>query len=646
MISVFREFAKSKLAMALLVLVALSLLVTGGMSMDVLSQLGPQHVISAGDRSVDSQEFSQDVDRMRQNMQEQTGQGVTNEQLAERGIVDQLLQERTQLLGFMAWAYKAGIRPGHELVVKDIQQIPAFFNSVTGKFDEANYRQVLAQANMTPERMEQDVRDNYMTQHYASAMQAGMRLPRVYGALVGAQALETREGRYFEVTQAIAGTAGRPTDAQLTSLLNDNADELRRPELRKVSVVLFNGPGNIAPITEQQIEQRFNFRRDALSNPEKRSFTVITVADQAAANRIAEALRAGQSPDAAAAVGGGQVTPFTDTPRSAVSDPAVAEAVFGLNPGGVSNPVRARLGFAVAKVSDITAGSPVTLSDVREQIVSELRAEGQRQLVYNRVEAYEAARKSGKSMTEAAETAGARVLQLDPFTREGRLENGQAMPAPPQLLETAFSLTKGGESEVIDAGQSQYFVVRLDDVMAAHLPALNDIRDMLTRAWVGRENQRLLTEKAESLAGRLRAGEDIEVVARSVGATLRSTGPVQRTNQARLEQLGQGVVSGLFGNRRGAAFAAPNSQASFVVGKVEAVRPAVPATAAPTAIQAQSGMDPQSAQMLVQQAIVEAAARTGSSFDRARAWQALGLTEPAASGAPAVGGAPATPPAQ
>lgn len=33
-----------------------------------------------------------------------------------------------------------------------------------------------------------------------------------------------------------------------------------------------------------------------------------------------------------------------------------------------------------------------------------------------------------------------------------------------------WSLGKGAESEVIDMGQGQYFVVRLDDVMPAALP--------------------------------------------------------------------------------------------------------------------------------------------------------------------------------
>ena len=38
------------------------------------------------------------------------------------------------------------------------------------------------------------------------------------------------------------------------------------------------------------------------------------------------------------------------------------------------------------------------------------------------------------------------------------------MNAPPQILQTAYTLSKGGESDVIDAGQGQYFVVRVDDI--------------------------------------------------------------------------------------------------------------------------------------------------------------------------------------
>ena len=51
MISIFRKFAKSRLAMGLLILTALGLLVTGGTQTDLLGSLQAPKVVSAGDPS-------------------------------------------------------------------------------------------------------------------------------------------------------------------------------------------------------------------------------------------------------------------------------------------------------------------------------------------------------------------------------------------------------------------------------------------------------------------------------------------------------------------------------------------------------------------------------------------------------------------
>ena len=64
MLTAFRNYAKSPWAIGLLVLLALGLLITGGTQMDVLANLGPKHVISAGDRSVDAPEFRADMERI------------------------------------------------------------------------------------------------------------------------------------------------------------------------------------------------------------------------------------------------------------------------------------------------------------------------------------------------------------------------------------------------------------------------------------------------------------------------------------------------------------------------------------------------------------------------------------------------------
>lgn len=641
MLSAIRAFAKSKWAIALLVVMALALVVGGGSQMDVLANLGPKHVVSAGDRNLSQAEFRGEMDRIRDQAQQQAGRALDFEELIGEGGLRQYLEQKSQQFGFLNWAWKAGIRPGKELILRQIRQTPEFFDNVTGQFSEDQYQARLSEINVTPEMFEAQFRDQYSTQHYGSALGAGLRLPRIYGAILASQTLETRDGRWFTVTQAMAGTAGAPTDAQLTALMNQSADQLRLPESRTASVVLFDDAGPVAAPTEARIEERFNFRRDALSLPEKRTFVTLTAPNRAAADRIAAALRAGQSPADVARANSIQPADYVDTPRSALGDAAVAGAVFGLAANEVSAPVQAGVGFVVAKVTAIQPGRAATLADVREQVVQELRAEDARAAVYRRVEAYEKARQEGKTLDVAVREVGGRVIQIPPIREDGKLRNGQDItPAlPPQLIQTMWSLGQGAESEVVDMGQGQYFVVRLDAITPAALPPLEAIREPLARQWILRENARLLSARASALAARVRGGEDLAAVAASVGATIQTGTGLSRQSA---EQNGQGVIAGVFGSGRGEPFSQQNSADTFVIGRTDRITAAVPALAAPVAEQFRLRMAGDHLNAVGETAIRTAAERSKARYDEAVARLALGLPAEA----PATPASPATPPAQ
>ena len=641
MLTALRAFAKSKWAIGLLVLLGLALLVTGGSQVDVLGNLGPKHVVSAGDRSLTPVEFRNELDRIREQAQQQAGRALTFEELIADGGLRQYLEQKSQQLGFMDWAWKAGIRPGKELILRQIRQAPAFFDSVTGQFSEEQYQSQLAENNATPEMFEAQLRDQYLTQHYGAALGAGMRLPRIYGAILASQALETRDARWFSLNQAMAGAAPAPTDAQLIAFMSQNAAQLRMPESRTASVVLFDdGAAPAAAPTAARIEERFNFRRDALSLPERRTFVTLTAPSRAAADRIAAALRAGQSPADVARANGIQPAEYVDTPRSALGDPAVAAAVFGLAAEQVSSPVQAGVGFVVARVATIQPGRAATLADVRDQVIQELRAEDARAAVFRRVEAYEKARQEGKTLDVAVREIGARVIQVPAIRQDGKLRNGQDItpPLPPQLIQTMWTLGQGAESEVVDMGQGQYFVVRIDQVLPAALPPLDGIRGPLAQQWTLRENARLLTVRANALAARVRGGEDLAVVAASVGAPVQTATGLSR--QA-TEQYGQGVIAGAFSSARGEPFSQQNAADSFVIGRTDRITGASPVLAAPMAEQYRQRMTGDHVNAVGEAALAAAATRSKVRYDEAIARTALGLPAEAP-----VAAAPAAPPAR
>lgn len=629
MITGLRKFTKSWIAAGLFGLIIISFVVVG--NTDILGGAGGP-VVKAGHREVSQQQFVQDWDRVKKRVQEENGnQAVTNEDLAAQGALTQFLDSVQREEAFAAWAWKAGLRVGKSLVIDSIREVPAFFNQVTGQFDQDTYAQALAEQGFTPQRFEAGLRDQFAVNHYGAAMAAGLRAPRVYSALLANQALQRRDARWFYVTQAMAGAAPAPTDAQLTAFIQENAERLRRPEFRAVSIVVFNDAPGAAPppVTDAAIQERYDFRRESLSRPETRTFTAISTSDEAAANQVRAALAAGQTPAQAAAAARAEPVVYTDRARASVSDAAVAGAAFGLQPNAVSQPVRGAAGWTVIKLDAITPARPAELAEVRDQIVQELQQEAARGRSFERVEAYEKAKADGANMADAARAAGARIIDLPPFTAEGALPDGQPLNGPPQLVSTVYSLAEGGESEVVDSGQGQYFAVRVNDISPAALPDLAEVRGPLTQAWTQRENQRLLTTRGDALAARIRNGETIEAVAASINAPV-----VVQTNlsqdQENAQRFGEGVLRGVFGQGRGQVFTGATEDARYVIGRIDAVRAPDAATAGPVAIQVLPRLTQQMAQEFgpVAQAAAVAAVKARTWPERARA--ALGLPAEAA----------------
>lgn len=574
MLTAFRAFAKSWVAAILIGLLVLSFAVFG-MS-DILQGQISSSVVKAGDRSFSDQDFRRDYDQWRQNAEQQMGQPITPQMAAENGVIGSLLQQIATREALAEMIGRMGLRPGDSLVADQLRQIPAFFDPISGRFDKALMEQRLSETNLTSDRFIALLQDEIAQQHFASGLVSGLRAPRAYGALAVMMDLEERDIGYFQVGLSSVEAPGAPTDPQLQAFMEENADQLRMPEFRVLSLVRFAPrPQDLAgEITKAELDERFAFRRDTLSQPETRTLVQIPARDQATAGRIVQRLREGEDPIAVAEDLGVEPVTYEARPRSAIADRKVAEAAFALAAGAVSNPIAGDLGLAVVKVTAITPGREPTLEDVRPMLEAEIRRDKAAEKVYERTQAYEEAHIGGATLAEAAQAAGATVITLPAVSEQGRDQEGQPVQGvTPQVITAGFALAEGEESDLTELSEGEYFAVRAERVIPAALPPLDEVRPLLTQVWMQREMIRRLEDKATELAERVRGGQTLEAVATSIGARVtRSTG-LSRATATPGERLSEDALFKAFGAAPQEVFFARDVTLGMIVAKVEAVRP-------------------------------------------------------------------------
>jgi len=621
-----RNFAKSWPAKILMGVLAVSF-IGWGVNRTSGSFVAGDQVIKVGSRTINSVEFKTEYDNYKKRLeQQQGGQPISVEQ-AQQGNLDAIVLNgvatRESLAELMS---RIGVRPGDKLILDQIEKIPAFFDPISGRFDKKTFQQRLGENGMTPQRFDAVLRDEMATQHWAMAVQNGLMAPRAYGALASVFSLEARDLAYVSLGPTSVPKPALPTDAQLQAFINENKAQLTLPEMRVLTVVPFTPQAVAAklanaPVDPAELQKRYNFRKDTLSKPEVRTVVQIPAKDAATAQKVTAALRAGQAPEAVAKSVGVDAVTFADRPLSAISDRKVGQAAFKMQAGEVAT-VQGDLGVAVVKVVNVSPGREVSLEEARPMLEAEIRKDMLAEKVYAQTQAYDDAHQGGSSLAESAQKAGVSATTIGPITAQGVNEQGaQLQGLPPKILETAFTLPAGGESEITELGDGAYFAVRVERIVAAHVPPLAEIKPMVTQAYMQREVIKALEAKAESIRARVAKGETLEAAS---GLPVTRLPGLSRQAANQHQDLGREVLGRTFASKQGEVWTAraPNA---LIVGRVEGVHTDAGPTAARLAEENRGALAQAIFREMGESAQLYARTKLKAKLDPARARSAVGF---------------------
>jgi peptidyl-prolyl cis-trans isomerase D len=576
MLSQFRALAKSPVAKVLIAVLVASFGLWG--IRDVFRGISTgDSVVQAGSRSVSAPRFRQMfMDELKQYNQ-QSGQNITVQDAVAHNLDRQVADGIAADEAFAEFLRRSGVIPSDKLVVDEIRKAPRFFNAVSGKFDRQSYEQFVQQIGMSDAEFEAVLRDQLAQTQFVSGMAAGMRAPLLYSALQAAYVGEGRTFSYLVLGPNAVPAPTQPTDAQLTDFMKQNAQGLTLPESRVFTLLRFSTALQMPKVTADPaaVQKRFDFEKDSLSTPEKRTVIEIPVHDAAQGSAVAARLTKGEDPNAVAKSLNTQPLTYTDSPKTAIADRKIADAAFAMAEGKVQGPVQGDLGLAVLKLVKVTPGHVATLDEQRAKIEAEVKRDAAQGIVDKLVQKFEDARSGGATLEQAAKTVGAETTTLPAATDKGVTPELQPkpVPMPPKLLQAGFALTSAGaDTDLIDLGQGEYAALHLEKINKPALPPLDQVRPLLTRVVMQRDLVARLKTKAEAIAAQVKKGQTMEAAAQAAGVTLGHG--VGITRQQVNQTFSNELLSAVFQASPNDVVTGPDVKIGYVVAKVQGAVPA------------------------------------------------------------------------
>ncbi|MEP9400646.1 peptidylprolyl isomerase [Sphingomonas silueang] len=554
MLGFFRRMTKSKVG--IFVGLALLAVIAVGFAMADLNGLRPSGgangatVATVGDTKITDAQL---IERVRNDVQvaAQRQPGLDVAQYMAAGGFDGSLDRAISDAALMQFARDHGLVVSDRYVDGQIASIPAF-QGLDGKFDKRTFEQALARARITQAQLRDDIRRATLTRLMLARTIESSFLPNQIALPYASLSKEARSGQVAFVPVAALPAPAAPTDEQLQAYYTANRARYTIPERRVVRYAIVT-PASVAAQsqpTDAEVQAAYRANAQRFAPSQTRTVAQVVVADQAAANRIAQGVRGGQAITAAAAAAGLEATTLTDQTKQQLAtrtSAAVADAAFAAQQGAVVGPVRGPLGFVVAKVEAVKQVPGKTLEQARPELVAELaRTKGATALGAVQ-EKIDGGITDGATFDEIVKDAGLTAQATPPVTAQGidPLKPAQPDPTLAPIVQAAFAAEAGDAPQLVQTGSDGTFaLVSTGDVTRAAPRPLAEIRDQVIGQYRQDQAMKAARAIAQAIVTKVNGGAPIGTAVQQSGARLPAPRPLGASRQ-QLSQLGGQVPPAL-----------------------------------------------------------------------------------------------------
>lgn len=503
-------------------------------------------VAKVGKHEIDQRAYQDRVNQLRQQAAEQQGEQFDSSAFEKNEtklrILDGMIDEQLLLQANADW----GLRVSDQAMRDYIASIPAF--QVNGQFDATSYRAWLTSQYKTPEMFENEIRASLATQLLPAAIHASTSTSDAQLDSFLKLLSQRRDLRYFQLPRP-ALENNTVSDAEIESWYKAHQADYMNPE--QVSVKYVEVVGADLPLaaepSDEELKKRYANEKQRFVQPEQRLVSHIlinvpanaTPEQQKAALAKAEKIAAEANPGDFAKLaeqdsqdlGSRRLGGDLGWLEKGVTNEAFDSALFAMQKGQISKPVLSSDGYHIIWLRDIRSGESKPFEEVRDQLVKEATT-AERDRTYNDV----AGKMSDNTYQNPTSLEPASVALKLPikttalFTRKG----GEGVAANPKVVAAAFSddvLVQGNNSGLIDLGNNHSVVIHVDQHVPATAKPLAEVRADVRQKILDARVAAIEKKQADEALARLRKGESMDDVAKSLGASITTANEVERRAQ-------------------------------------------------------------------------------------------------------------------
>ena len=528
---------------------------------DIFRGFGQSTLAKVGHTEISTEQFRQTYTERLQQIGRQFGRPLTMDQARAFGLDRQVLQQTIAEAALDEEARRLGLGQSDDETMRLIFSDPNF-KGVSGAFDPVRFQTVIRQIGFSEQHYVADQRRVSLRRQIAGTISAGLEPPKVLIDALARFQNEQRTMEYLKLDAAQAGTIDPPSPETLAAYFDDHKTQFRAPEYRKISFVAITPEdiGKWSEVSDEDARKVFEQRRDKLGTPERRQVSQIVFPNaeeaMAARNRLASGLsfedlakERGLNPSD---VDLGLIA------KSAIVDPAIADAAFSLQSGEVSQPEPGRFGSALVKIGKIEPGVEPSYESSAANLKKEIASERARSKVAELRDKMEDERGGGASVIEAAQKLGLTAVTVDAVDRSGRLPSGQPAPNIPRGLDVvsqSFNSDVGVDNDPIqfNGGYVWYDVLAITPSRDRNL---DEVKDQVEAKWRDDQITSRLRAKATDMVQKLEQGGKLADEAAQAGLNVETASGFKR--DASLPGLPAGAVAAAFRTAKDGAGQAPD----------------------------------------------------------------------------------------